>query len=97
MHIGLSNAINYTSAYTFSYTTKGCYSTIYYLCVSSSLVPHVIKYDTVNSAYNFSYHESVEMILSCSIMSSSAMNADQDNASLHDSSRAKFRFDKYTM
>src|SRR5438132_801774 len=49
--------------YTFSNDSKGCYSVIDYICISASLTSSVTNYDIVQSPYNFSDHEPVEIIL----------------------------------
>src|SRR5579872_6278985 len=54
---------NSKDVYTFSNASRGCYSVIDYICVSTSMRPFVVNYDTLNSAYNFSDHEPVEIIL----------------------------------
>ena len=66
---------NSSEVYTFSNSAKGCHSIIDYICVSSSMLQSIVKYDVVCSAYNFSDHEPVEIKLNISLLSNTGAHA----------------------
>ena len=53
----------------FSNSAKGCHSIIDYICVFNSVLPSIVKYDFVSSAFNYSDHEPVEIKLNISLLS----------------------------
>lgn len=69
---------NSCESYTYSNVSKGCYSIIDYICVSSSLLNYVVHYDTVCNAFNFSDHEPVELYIRLPVI----MNASSNNSSI---------------
>jgi hypothetical protein len=93
---------NSSEIYSFSNTTRGCFSIIDYICISSTLLQSVVKYDVVNSAYNFSDHEPVEIILNMSLTTDNNVQAgaiDNNRPSITGASGLKagrFRFDHCT-
>ena len=51
------------NTFTFRNPVKGCYSIIDYLCISSYLSSSVIKYSVIDSSFNLSDHEPIELIM----------------------------------
>ena len=59
---------NSCEVYTFSNQVRNCHSVIDYICVSSSLINNVSKYDIMDSPFNYSDHEALLAVLDIPIV-----------------------------